>query len=198
MHNGEWVLFFWVLANQAGVPIPAAPWLLAAGALASGNGPSFGLVLAIAVGAALCADLVWYGLGRWRGARAVSALFRLLRRPPASVDRVERVFFTHQRRFMWSARFLPELNPVAAGLAGATRVRPTRFLRHAAGSALGWTVAWAGAGYLLGGAMAATPERFGILPTVLIALVLAGVAVSALIVVARHRRGCLPEKATAA
>jgi membrane protein DedA with SNARE-associated domain len=198
MHNGEWVLFFWVLANQAGVPIPAAPSLLAAGALASGSGPRFGLVLAIAVGAALCADLVWYTLGRWRGARAVSTLFRLLRRPPASVDRVERVFLAHQRRFMWSGRFLPELNPVTAGLAGATRVRPTRFFRHAAGSALGWTVAWTGAGYLLGGAMAVSPERFGTLPTVLIALVLAGVSASALTFVARHRRGCLPEKATAA
>jgi len=147
------VLFLLVLANQAGVPVPAAPSLLAAGALAGGGSLSFVVVLALAVGAALGADLVWYSLGRWRGAQTL-AVFRRFRRPRVWVEWGEQSFLAHRFGFLWSARFLPELNPVGAGLAGATRVQPTRFLLSAAGSALVWAGAWAGAGYLLREAIA--------------------------------------------
>lgn len=183
------VLFAWVLANQAGVPVPVAPWLLAAGALASTGGLSFPLVLASAVGAAFSADLLWYGLGRWRGTQALTACVRLLRLPRASVDQVEHVFRTHQRRFVWSARFLPELNPVAAGLAGATRLGLAPFLLHAGGSALVWAGAWAGGGYLLGGVAAESPGWLGVSFTVLIAVAVAAVAMSVLALVGWSLRG---------
>jgi len=39
IHHGYAVLFLWVLAEQVGAPVPAAPMLLAAGVLA-GKGPS--------------------------------------------------------------------------------------------------------------------------------------------------------------
>jgi len=60
-------LFVWVLANQGGVPIPVGVALLGAGALAGSGGLSVGVTLAVSVVAALCADLTWYLLGRWRG-----------------------------------------------------------------------------------------------------------------------------------
>lgn len=177
MQNAEWLLFVGVLANQAGVPVPVAPWLLAAGALAGSGHLSLTVVVASAVGAALGADLAWYGLGRWRGAQTLAGFFRLLRQSPASVDRVVRVFRTHPVGFVWSARFLPELNPIAAGLAGVTRVRLARFLLHASGSALVWAGAWAGGGFLLAGTIGESPDRFGIPATVLIAVALTAVAV---------------------
>jgi membrane protein DedA with SNARE-associated domain len=57
-------LFVLVLANQAGIPVPATPSLLVAGALASSGMLSFSVILPAAVAAALSADLVWYSLGR--------------------------------------------------------------------------------------------------------------------------------------
>ncbi len=167
-HAG-WVLFVWVLANQAGVPVPVAPFLLAAGALAGSGSLRFIMVLAVVVGATLCADLVWYSLGRWRGAQALRALSRLFRLSNTSVDRVGSLFLDHQLGFLLSARFLPELNPIAAGLAGVTRVRLTRYLLSAAGSALVWAGVWASVGYLLGGAVAGDPTRLGILFSILMA-----------------------------
>jgi membrane protein DedA with SNARE-associated domain len=146
-------LFVWVLANQAGVPIPAVPSLLAAGALASGGSVSVCLLLAIVTVAALSADLVWYGLGRWRGHQALAGIVRFFRRPAVVVERFEGLFLRHPLRFLWSARFLPELNPVGAGMAGATRVRPIRFLLFSTASALVWAGTWVGAGYLLAGAV---------------------------------------------
>ena len=136
VRNAEWLLFAGVLANQAGVPVPVAPWLLAAGMLVASGHLSPVVVVAGAVVASLGADLVWYGLGRWRGEQALTGLLRLMRQPPATVGRVTRVFRGHQIGFMWSARFLPELNPIAAGLSGVAGVGLLRFLLYASGSAL--------------------------------------------------------------
>src|SRR5438105_12556733 len=72
IHHAGWVLFVWVFVNQSGVPVPVVPSLVAAGALASRGGSSCAVMLAAAAGAALVADMVWYGMGRWRGARVRS------------------------------------------------------------------------------------------------------------------------------
>ena len=147
------ILFVLVLANQAGVPIPATPSLLAAGALAAGGRLSFSVILATAVAAALSADLVWYGLGRWRGAQTLAVLRRRVK-PRAWIDWVESLFLAHRFGMLFGARFLPEMNPVGAGLAGASGVGPAHFLLSASGSALVWAGAWAGAGYLFTAATA--------------------------------------------
>jgi membrane protein DedA with SNARE-associated domain len=184
-----WALFVWVLANQGGVPVPVAPWLLAAGALAGSGSVSVTVLLACVVTATLGADLLWYGLGRWRGARTVAACSGLMRAPSASVSRAARVLRAHRVAFMWSARFLPELNPVAAGLAGATHMTLTHFLGHAAGSAVGWAGVWIGVGYLLG---RIAPERAASLSVpwpAMVGVSLTAAAVSALIaLVWRHRQ----------
>ena len=187
LHSAPWVLFTWVLANQGGVPIPVSPCLLAAGALASGGSLSFLVVLAVGVGAALTADLVWYSVGRWRGLRVLTTLLRLVRRPPTSVDWVEQAFLTHRLGYLWSARFVPELNPVAAGLAGATRLSPALFLLHAMGSAILWTGAWAGVGFLFGEAIAVGFDRIGVLNAILIGGASLAVSMSVVTLVRWHR-----------
>jgi membrane protein DedA with SNARE-associated domain len=158
VRNAEWLLFVGVLANQAGIPVPIAPWLLAAGVLAASGHLSLVGIVAGAAGAALGADLGWYGLGRWRGAEALTRLLGALRQPPATVDRVVRVFRAHRFGFVWTARFLPELNPIAAGLSGVTGVGLTRFLLYASGSAFTWVGVWVGAGFLLAGTLAGSPD----------------------------------------
>jgi membrane protein DedA with SNARE-associated domain len=199
MQNAVWVLFIWVLANQAGLPVPVSPSLLAAGTLVGSGHLSFVVVLAAAVAAALGADLIWYGLGRRWGIRSLASLVRVLRQPPTSVGRIRDVFRTHQLGVVWSARFLPELNPVAAGLAGATGVTLSRFLLNAAGSALVWAGALTGAGYLLAGAISTSAPRAGLALTALLAVALALVAGTALALRGwrrRTRRGDAPAAQT--
>jgi membrane protein DedA with SNARE-associated domain len=188
LRNAEWLLFVGILANQGGVPVPVAPWLLAAGVLAASGHLSLAVVVVGAVGAALAADLAWYGLGRWRGAEALTGLLRLLRQPPATVDRVTRAFRAHQLAFVWSARFLPELNPVAAGLSGVARVGLVRFLLYASGSALAWTGAWVGVGFLLAGSIAESPDWLGIPATVWVAIAVTAVTVSVVVFAGWRRR----------
>ena len=105
---------------------------MAAGALAASGRTSIVEIFTVAVVATLCADLGWYGLGRWRGAGVLSLLGGLSPRASALVRRAQDGFLAHAGKFQLSARFLPELNPVAAGLAGATRVGVTRFIGYQA------------------------------------------------------------------
>ena len=158
----EWVLFGWVLANQGGVPLPVVPALLAAGALAASGRLQIVEVFALAVAATLCADLGWYGVGRWRGAGVLAVLGRLSPNAKAFVRRAQDGFLARPAKFQVTARFLPELNPIAAGLAGATGVSITRFVGYGAVGALIWAGTWTGTGYLLGGAVVELAERFGI------------------------------------
>jgi len=158
----EWVLFGWVLANQGGVPLPVVPILLAAGALAATGRLNIVEIGTVAMGATLCADLGWYAMGRWRGAGVLAFLARLSPNAKAFVRRAQDAFLARPRRFQLAARFLPELNPVAAGLAGATGLGITRFVGCGVVSALIWTGTWIGVGYLLGNTVVDFALRYGI------------------------------------
>jgi membrane protein DedA with SNARE-associated domain len=119
-------------------------------------------IIGIAVGASLAADVTWYGLGRWRGARVLETLGRFAPSAGILVTRARQVFAAHGRVFQLGARFLPELNAIAAGLAGASGVSIARFLCYGAASALTWAAGWIGLGYVLSQAVTATAAHLGI------------------------------------
>ena len=149
LDHAEWIVFALILANQAGVPVFAAPSLLAVGALAWTGDMNVGVALAGAMGASLCADLGWYTVGRWRGHWAIAALGRLSRGTRAFVDDAQRLFLAHDRAFQLGARFLPELNPMVAAFAGLAGIGLGRFVLGAAMSAAIWAGTWIGMGYLI-------------------------------------------------
>ncbi len=144
------LLFAAVLVNQAGVPLPVVPSLMVAGALSAHAGTGMVPSILVIVVAALVADAIWYALGRWRGREALRTVARLLRRSKEYVDSAEERVRGHQFAFLFVGRFVPELNPIAAGMAGATRMRPTRYSAIAIASALAWAGVWTGTGYALG------------------------------------------------
>lgn len=73
------------VGEPGGVPIPVVPSLLAAGALAAHAGTGVLMPVLVTVSAALVADLLWYGLGRWRGRQALAVVGRLSRRRPRTL-----------------------------------------------------------------------------------------------------------------
>ena len=71
---GVGFVFTNVLLEQAGLPIPAVPAMLAGGALAAeGRLPTWRL-FAAAVAAAVFADSLWFTLGRWQGRRVLKVM----------------------------------------------------------------------------------------------------------------------------
>ena len=69
------LVFAWVFVEQAGLPIPSAPLLLAAGALSGTHRMNLVAAIAFAVLGAVASDAMWYELGRLKGrARPAIAL----------------------------------------------------------------------------------------------------------------------------
>jgi membrane protein DedA with SNARE-associated domain/rhodanese-related sulfurtransferase len=145
---GVVVLFAWAFAVQAGLPIPAVPMLVGAGALSGAGHMNLVLAIGVAMLATVGADVLWYALGRSLGARALGALCRFSLDPDSLIRDAKDRFLSHRLSYVVLAKFLPGANPLAAGLAGIVSLRPERFLLYAAAGALLWGGAWITLGYL--------------------------------------------------
>ena len=141
-------VFVNVLLMQLGVPLPATPTLVVAGALAADGRLSGAAAAVLSVGACLIGDSTWYLAGRRYGARIMSLLCRISLTPDGCVSQTQARFERWGPRALIVAKFIPGLSMVAPPLAGATRM-PYRFF--AACSVLG-SLLWVGAA-MLGGVL---------------------------------------------
>src|ERR1017187_6796431 len=114
---GPLLVFTVMFLDQMGVPLPAVPLLLAAGALSATGKFSPLLGLGITVLACLLADTFWFYLGRHRGHRVLGLLCRISLEPDSCVRRTQNVFTRYGLRGVLVAKFLPGLSTVAPPLA---------------------------------------------------------------------------------
>ena len=128
VRHGTAVLFAAVFVEQIGIPLPAAPWLLAAGALAGAGEMNWFVALNAAVIGSLLADLIWFYLGRHYGNRVLGLLCRISLEPDSCVRRTQDVFTRHGMRGVVVAKFIPGLSTLAPPLAGSSGVSAPRFL----------------------------------------------------------------------
>src|SRR3974390_1504558 len=91
-HAGVVLVFLVVLVEQAGLPLPAYPLLVIAGAWSMQGGAPLAQIAAAAVGASLLADLAWYAAGQRLGSRVLRAMCRLSLEPDSCVSATERAF----------------------------------------------------------------------------------------------------------
>jgi membrane protein DedA with SNARE-associated domain len=161
VRHGEILLFLYVLADQLGVPVPAAPVLMAAGGLAAAGRLSLPGAVGLAVLATLVADLISYAVGRSRGARVLGLLCRVSLEPDTCVRRTEDVFLRYGVRFLLFAKFVPGLGTVGPPLAGMLGVGVLRFSIYSAMGAFFWAGAWMVLGYGAGQAAERVVTRAG-------------------------------------
>jgi membrane protein DedA with SNARE-associated domain len=140
IRHGYAVLFGWVLLEQMGLPIPAAPLLIAAGALARAGKMNLTFAVTLAFIAVILADLFWYSLGRYRGGRILKLLCRISLEPDSCVRRTENLFVRHGVHSLLVAKFVPGLNTAAPTLAGIFRMPVRRFMIFASLGAFFWVV----------------------------------------------------------
>jgi len=148
VRHGYLLLFAWLLAEQAGLPVPSIPLLLACGALVRTGRLHPLLVLIYGLAACLLADTVWFALGRRRGASVLRFLCRIALEPDSCVRRTENVLLRYGLRALLGAKFIPGLNAVAAPLAGSSGASLHRFLMFDLAGSLLWIATCAGVGYL--------------------------------------------------
>jgi membrane protein DedA with SNARE-associated domain len=148
LRHGYWVLFANVLAEQAGLPIPAIPVMLAMGALAGLGNFSFAAALGVALCASLTSDLMWFHLGRVRGHSILNLLCRISLEPDSCVSNIQTVFRKFGALALLFSKFVPGLNTAAAPMAGLTRMPLAKFLAADAGGAIAWSGSALAIGYL--------------------------------------------------
>lgn len=142
------LVFANVLAEQLGLPIPALPTLVVAGALAAEGRFSAPLTLLLAVTASVIADLIWYELGRRQGSRILKTLCRISLSPDTCVRQTETYFERWGLPSLLFAKFIPGFSTVAPPMAGAIRSSRAAFLLFDAGGALLWAGTGVGFGML--------------------------------------------------
>ncbi len=148
------VLFAVVLVEQLGLPVPAVPFLLAAGAVTAAGSGSLGAFGATAVAAALAADLAWFSLGSRRGASVLSAICRFSPQPGACPDRARHFLLRQGSALLLWMKFVPGLSLVATPLAGVSGMPLSRFLPlDLAGSFL-WAGSYLSLGFFFGAEIA--------------------------------------------
>jgi len=176
LHHGYVVLLAWVFAEQAGVPIPSLPLLLAAGALAGSHQLNIFASLFIVGFAAVSADSMWYELGRRRGIKILQFLCKISIEPDSCVRRTEGIFSKQGARSLIFAKFLPGLSTVAPPLAGIFHMRPRRFLLFDAIGSLLWAGTFLGLGYLFSGEIERIAEHAASLGGWLVVILLGALA----------------------
>jgi membrane protein DedA with SNARE-associated domain len=148
VQHGYAVLFAWVFAEQIGLPIPAVPILLASGALAGAGRLKLAPVVGLSIAAALTSDLLWYEMGRRRGAGVLRFLCRVSLEPDSCVRRTESLFQRHGARGLLVAKFVPGLNTAAPPLAGIFHMSRARFLIFDTFATALWIGVFVGSGYV--------------------------------------------------
>ena len=146
------IVFANVLIEQIGVPVPAIPTLVIAGALAAEGKLSAPLLFLVAIVACSLADVAWYLAGRRFGNGVMKMLCRISLTPDYCVSETQARFERWGVNALVIAKFVPGLATIAPPLAGATRIGWPQFLFF---NTLGATL-WVGAG--LGGGMLLGPQ----------------------------------------
>jgi len=128
LRHGRLALFVSVLLEETGLPLPAVPFILAAGASVGTGRLGFGALLGIGATASIIGDSLWYWLGRTRGNRVLKLLCRISFEPDSCIGTAKTTFERHRSRGLILAKLVPAVGSVMPPLAGIFGVGVIEFL----------------------------------------------------------------------
>ena len=164
--HGYSILFFVVLAESLGFPIPAALGLLVAGGASARGTLNPGESLACAIGAMLIGDSLMFLLGRWTGWWLLSVLCRVSLNPEACILRSADSFYRRGRIILLFAKFLPGLNTMAPPLAGSMGMPVAQFFALDFTGTCIYILTYFGAGFIFSGFLAVMVRSYSTMGTV--------------------------------
>jgi len=128
VRHGIAILLAVEFIEQVGIPLPAAPWLLAAGALIGVGKMNWWMALSAAALGSLLGDLIWFFLGRYYENRVLGLLCRISLEPDSCARRTQNLFTRYGMPGLIVAKFIPGLGTLAPPLAGNSGVTTARFI----------------------------------------------------------------------
>ena len=195
LQHGPLLVLGVTAAARIGLPAPAAPLMMATGALAAAglmSLPCVAVMVLLSVLANLPGDGVWFWAGRRHGARVM----RLLCGGKAGGgDCAERGAVTMRRwgaGALLAAKFVPGVSTVAPPMAGAMGMSLRRFVVAESVSALIWTLAFMGLGAVFGKQVEALLQWLSALEATTIGGVVLALALAGALVWAWTRQRRLP------
>ena len=175
---GYWAVFFGVMLENAGVPVPGETVLLIAGYFASTGKFHLGLVMLIAATGAVIGDNIGFAIGHHYGRAVLLRIGRFFFLTPKRFAHMENYFERHGNKTILVARFITGLRVFAALLAGASKMPWRVFIVFNVAGAILWSVVITTLGYLFGQSLPLLVKWVGRSGTVLlIAVVVIGIVV---------------------
>jgi membrane protein DedA with SNARE-associated domain/rhodanese-related sulfurtransferase len=155
---GYILLFVWVLVEQLGIPLPATPLLVAAGALSAEHKISFPICLVVGIVACMVADVAWFMVGRRYGHHVLRILCKLSMEPTICVRKTQDSFGRTGDNTLMFAKFVPGLATLAPPVAGQNGMALGRFIFFDGIGAALWVGALLIVGRLFGDALKRDPS----------------------------------------
>lgn len=186
---GYWAVFFGVMLENAGLPIPGETILLVGGYFAASRPDQFNLirVMLTAATGAVVGDNIGFAIGHHYGRGFLLRIGRFFFLTPKRFEHMENFFEKHGNKTILVARFITGLRVFAALLAGASRKMPWRvFLMYNLAGAVLWAVVITLLGYLFGQSLPLLVQWVGRTGTILlIAAIIVGIVAWR---IQRHRK----------
>jgi membrane protein DedA with SNARE-associated domain/rhodanese-related sulfurtransferase len=155
---GYILLFAWVLFEQLGMPLPATPVLLAAGALSVDGSIRLHWAFLAALAGALLSDVTWFLVGRRLGHHVLRLLCKLSLEPTTCVRRTQDSFSRRRAITLLTAKFVPGLGTLAPPIAAQNGMGFGPFLFFDGIGAAIWVATLLVVGRLFGDAINRNPS----------------------------------------
>jgi membrane protein DedA with SNARE-associated domain len=158
--HGYILVFFIVLAESLGMPVPAALALVAGGAAVAAGLLHLSTLLLLAVSAMILGDSLLFVMGRYMGWGLLGFLCKLSVNPETCILRSAESFYKRGKATLLFAKFIPGINTMAPPLAGSMRMRPDIFLRFDMAGASLYAIVYIAVGYLFRDVLASVAHGF--------------------------------------
>jgi membrane protein DedA with SNARE-associated domain len=150
LHYGYWAVFFGVMLENAGLPVPGETILIIAGFLAADGHFRLPLVMLIAATGAVTGDNIGFAIGHHYGRNFLFRYGRFFLLTPGRLNHINDYFARYGNKTILVARFITGLRVFAAVLAGASYMRWRVFLVYNVAGAILWSVIISSLGYVFG------------------------------------------------
>ena len=184
---GYWAVFFGVMLENAGIPVPGETVLVFSGFLAYHGEIQLSRAIATAILGATIGDSLGYCLGRFGGLTLVNTARRYLPFLTRRFDRAQSLFVRHGQWAVFFGRFVIGLRIFAGVLAGLSRMPYPRFLFFNFSGAVGWATAFGCLGFAFGSNWQRLARFVKKVDETTLAVIAAGVLIAAIVYFVRRR-----------
>jgi len=185
---GYWVIFFGVMLENAGVPVPGETVLLFAGFLAFHGQLRLNRAILTAIAGATIGDSLGYAVGHFGGTALVRRLRGRFLMSARHYDRAQTLVLKHGHWAVFVARFITGLRVLAGPFAGAFLMPYPRFLLFNFSGAVVWAITIGCAGFLFGSNWGRLVRLVKAADLVILALVVVGAVVAGFIYARRQKK----------